>query len=54
MCGEVDELMQESWVHRVSEDDDSEDEKTKVWAMQPGMGQIGTFLVLFCCGFSDF
>ncbi|KAH8822998.1 armadillo/beta-catenin/plakoglobin [Flagelloscypha sp. PMI_526] len=46
VCGEVDGVMKEQWIEVLNEDgghssEEGEVKKRKVWAMQPGMGQIG-------------
>jgi uridine kinase len=45
ICATVDDHMREGYVY----DEDSGNEGRKIWAMQPGMGQIGEPCFPFLC-----
>lgn len=45
VCGAVDDHMKEGWLEGYKGEGNPEGKRTKVWVMQPGMGQISKYII---------
>ena len=51
VCAAVDDRIAEGWIE--GETKDGESDRTKVWLIQPGMGQIGEWHPIFALRIAD-